>query len=76
MEFQLHDGSRVEGVVTIPRKATRTSDHMNETRDFYSLLEAVVVPAPGGGPPEDVPFLLLARRYVKLIRVIEEASDG
>ncbi len=57
---------RIEGSLTLARDGyrSRVSDVLNASeRDFLTLTEVTVEPL-DGGPPEDHPFLTVARRHV------------
>jgi hypothetical protein len=60
---------RIEGSITLARDGyrSRVSDVLNASeRDFLTLTEATVEPL-DGGPAEDHPFLVVARRHVMFV---------
>jgi hypothetical protein len=57
---------RIEGLLTLARDGyrSRLSDVLNASeRDFLTLTEVTVAPL-DGGPPENHPFLAVARRHI------------
>ena len=73
--FELHDGHRVEGTLTVQGKGTRFSDHVSHRdREFFAL-EGVTITTPhDSSGPLRVPFLMLARRYVRMMTPLDEGS--
>jgi hypothetical protein len=56
----------VEGDVTVPRRGARLSDFLAQSdRDFITVANARITLL--GGDAEDVPFAMLARRFVKMV---------
>ena len=65
--FVLDDGTRVEGNVTVPRRGARLSDFISASdRDFFTVAKARIVQT--DGKIEDVAFMMIARRFVKMVR--------
>lgn len=54
------------GAVTVPRRGARLSDFLAQSdREFITVQDArITVP---GGQGEEVPFAMLARRFVKMV---------
>jgi hypothetical protein len=69
---------RIEGSITLARDGyrSRVSDVLNASeRDFLTLTEATVEPL-DGGPPEDHPFLAVARRHIVFaVSPVEEPAE-
>ena len=64
------DRHRIEGSLTLPREGyrSRLSDYVNQRdRDFFAFQDATMTPLGGGGEPQVVPFLMVARRHVVLV---------
>ena len=67
---------RIEGKLTLPSEGyrSRLSDFVNQRdREFFSIQDATVTPLDGSTEPNGVPFLLVARRH---IRVVVPGDDG
>ncbi len=67
---------RIEGKLTLPREGyrSRLSDFVNQRdREFFSIQDATVTPLDGSAEPNAVPFMLVARRH---IRVVVPAENG
>lgn len=67
---------RVEGMLTLPREGyrSRLSDHLNRRdQEFFTLLEARLIPLDSSGGEWTAPVLMLARRHIHLI---VPASEG
>lgn len=67
---------RVEGKLTLPREGyrSRLSDQINRRdQEFFTILDAELVPLDGAGEAWAAPVLMLARRH---IRLIVPASEG
>jgi Family of unknown function (DUF6812) len=65
------DRYRIEGRLTLPREGyrSRLSDYVNQRdRDFFAFQDATMTPLSGDGEPQVVPFLMVARRHVVLVR--------
>jgi hypothetical protein len=70
------DRHRIEGSLTLPREGfrSRLSDYVNQRdRDFFSLSDARISPLGEGGETQEVPFVMVARRH---IRVLVPAGEG
>jgi hypothetical protein len=69
---------RIEGSITLARDGyrSRVSDVLNASeRDFLTLTEVTVQPL-DGGPPEEHPFLAVARRHIVFaVSPVEEPAD-
>jgi hypothetical protein len=69
---------RIEGFLTLARDGfrSRVSDVLNASeRDFLTLTEASVEPL-DGGPVEQHPFLVLARRHIVfVVGPVEEPEE-
>lgn len=64
------DRYRVEGRLTLPREGyrSRLSDHINRRdQEFFTLLDAHLVPLDGSGREWQAPVLMLARRHIRLV---------
>jgi hypothetical protein len=64
------DRYRIEGNLTLPREGyrSRLSDYVNQRdRDFFAFSDATMTPLDGGGEPQAVPFVMVARRHVVLV---------
>ena len=70
---------RIEGSITLARDGyrSRVSDVLNASeRDFLTLTDATVEELDGAGPPEDHPFLAVARRHVVFaVAPVEEPEE-
>jgi hypothetical protein len=70
---------RIEGLLTLARDGyrSRVSDVLNASeRDFLTLTEVTVEPL-DGGPPEEHPFLAVARRHIVFaVSSVEDDRDG
>ena len=52
--------------MTVPRRGARLSDFLAQSdREFITVAKARITLL--GGEPEEVPFAMLARRFVKMI---------
>ena len=70
------DRHRIEGSLTLPREGfrSRLSDFVNQRdRDFFSLSDVRISPLDPGGEVQEVPFVMVARRH---IRVLVPAGAG
>jgi hypothetical protein len=70
------DRHRIEGSLTLPREGfrSRLSDFVNQRdRDFFSLSDARISPLDDAGQAQEVPFVMVARRH---IRVLIPAGEG
>jgi hypothetical protein len=64
------DRYRVEGKLTLPKEGyrSRLSDHLNRRdQEFLSVVDAKLTSLDGSGYTWSAPFLMLARRHVRLI---------
>lgn len=64
------DRYRIEGKLTLPREGfrSRLSDYVNQgERDFFSIEDAAVTPLDGSREAQQVGFMLVARRHVRLV---------
>ena len=64
------DRYRIEGKLTLPSEGfrSRVSDYVNQNdRDFFSIEDATVTPIDGTGEPQDIGFMLVSRRHVRLV---------
>jgi hypothetical protein len=71
------DRYRIEGKLTLPREGfrSRLSDYVNQgDRDFFSIEDAAVTPLDGSTDAQQVGFMLVARRHVRLVLPLESAS--
>jgi len=69
---------RIEGLITLARDGyrSRVSDLLNASeRDFLTLTEVKVEPL-DGGPPEEHPFLVVARRHIVFAVSPPEEPEG
>ena len=67
------DRYRIEGKLTLPREGyrSRLSDYVNQRdRDFFAFSDATMTPL-DGGDVQSVPFLMVARRHVVLVRPLD-----
>jgi hypothetical protein len=68
------DRYRIEGKLTLPREGfrSRLSDYVNQgDRDFFSIEDAAVTPLDGSRDAQQVGFMLVARRHVRLVLPLE-----
>ena len=73
------DRYRVEGKLTLPREGfrSRLSDYVNQgERDFFSIEDAAVTPLDGSREAQQVGFMLVARRHVRLVMPLELPDSG
>jgi hypothetical protein len=73
LETQRH---RIEGLLTLARDGyrSRVSDVLNASeRDFLTLTDVTVEPL-DGGPAEEHPFLVVARRHI--VFAVSPAEEG
>ena len=73
------DRYRIEGKLTLPREGfrSRLSDYVNQgERDFFSIEDAAVTPLDGSRDAQQVGFMLVARRHVRLVMPLELPSSG
>ncbi len=73
------DRYRIEGKLTLPREGyrSRLSDHVNQgDRDFFSIEDAAVTPLDGSREAQQVGFMLVARRHVRLVMPLELPDSG
>lgn len=68
MRFE-DDRNAVQGMVHVP--AIRVSDFMNHERDFIAITNAQVSPLERPEEVEEIEFLLLARRYIRMAIPLE-----
>jgi hypothetical protein len=64
------DRYRVEGKLTLPKEGyrSRLSDHLNRRdQEFLSVIDAKLTALDGSGYTWSAPFIMLARRHVRLI---------
>ena len=62
---------RIEGVLTLPREGyrSRLSDFVNQRdRDFFSISDATVTVLDSPDAPWTVPFVMVARSQIVLVR--------
>jgi hypothetical protein len=68
---------RVEGKLTLPREGyrSRLSDHLNRRdHEFFTVVDAQLTRLDGTGQDWTAPVLMLARRHIRLIVPVAEAS--
>jgi len=68
------DRYRIEGVLTLPAEGfrSRLSEYVNQDdRDFFSIEEAAVTPLDGSREAQQVGFMLVGRRHVRLVLPLE-----
>jgi hypothetical protein len=68
---------RVEGKLTLPREGyrSRLSDHLNRRdHEFFTVVDAQLTRLDGTGHDWTAPVLMLARRHIRLIVPVAEAS--
>lgn len=68
------DRYRIEGKLTLPREGfrSRLSDYVNQgDREFFSIENASVTPLDGSREAQEVGFMLIARRHVRLVLPLE-----
>ena len=73
------DRYRIEGKLTLPREGfrSRLSDYVNQgERDFFSIEDAAVTPLDGSREAQQVGFMLVARRHVRLVMPLELPGSG
>lgn len=71
------DRYRIEGKLTLPREGfrSRLSDYVNQTdREFFSIEDAAVTPLDGSREAQQVGFMLVARRHVRIVLPIAGGS--
>ena len=71
------DRYRVEGMMTLPREGyrSRVSDHVNRRdQEFFTILDAELVPLDGSGEAWKAPVLMLARRHIRLVVPVSETA--
>ncbi len=71
------DRYRIEGKLTLPREGfrSRLSDYVNQgERDLFSIEDAAVTPLDGSREAQQVRFMLVARRHVRLVMPLEDAG--
>ena len=64
------DRYRVEGNLTLPREGyrSRLSDFVNQRdREFFAVSEATVTRLEGPDEPQASPFVMVARRHVRVV---------
>ena len=64
------DRYRIEGKLTLPREGyrSRLSDYVNQRdREFFSIQDATVSSLDGGGEAQQVEFVLVARRHIRMV---------
>ena len=72
------DRYRIEGKLTLPAEGfrSRLSDYVNQgDREFFSIEDAAVTPLDGSREAQQIGFLLVARRHVRLVLPLE-AREG
>ena len=71
------DRYRIEGVLTLPAEGSRSrlSDYVNQDDgDFFSIEEAAVTPLDGSREAQQVGFMLVSRRHVRLMLPLESPA--
>ena len=71
------DRYRIEGVLTLPAEGSRSrlSDYVNQDDcDFFSIEEAAVTPLDGSREAQQVGFMLVSRRHVRLVLPLESPA--
>ena len=64
------DRYRIEGKLTLPREGyrSRLSDYVNQRdREFFSIQDATVTSLDGRGEAQQVEFVLVARRHIRMV---------
>ena len=64
------DRYRIEGNLTLPREGyrSRLSDYVNQRdREFFAIQDATVTALDSPGDVQRTPFMMVARRHVRLI---------
>jgi hypothetical protein len=72
------DRYRIEGKLTLPAEGfrSRLSDYVNQgDRDFFSIEDAAVTPLDGSTEAQQIDFMLVARRHVRLVLPLD-AREG
>jgi hypothetical protein len=70
---------RIEGKLTLPSEGyrSRLSDFVNQRdREFFAIQDATVTPLDGSTDPNGVPFMLVARRHIRLVVPAEDGSSA
>jgi hypothetical protein len=70
---------RIEGKLTLPSEGyrSRLSDFVNQRdREFFAIQDATVTPLDGSTDPNDVPFMLVARRHIRVVVPADDASSA
>jgi hypothetical protein len=71
------DRYRVEGKLTLPSEGyrSRLSDQINRRdQEFFTITDAQLVSLDGSGRDWSTPVLMLARRHIRLIVPVDDAS--
>ena len=64
------DRWRIEGQLTLPREGyrSRLSDYVNQRdREFFSIQDATLTSLDSAQTVQQLPFLMVARRHIRLI---------
>ena len=73
------DRYRIEGKLTLPHEGyqSRLSDFMNQRdREFFSLDDARITLLDKPGRSEQVPFVMVGRRQIRLVRPVADNPDA
>jgi hypothetical protein len=71
------DRYRIEGKLTLPREGyrSRLSDYVNQRdREFFAVSDATLTALDRPEDVEHVPFLMVARRHIRLVTLAEEQA--
>jgi hypothetical protein len=71
------DRYRIVGALTLPREGyrSRLSDYVNQRdREFFAVNDATLTALDKPEDVQEVPFLMVARRHVRLITIAEERA--
>ncbi len=71
------DRYRIEGKLTLPREGyrSRLSDYVNQRdREFFAVNDATVTTLDDPSQVQQVPFMMVARRHIRLVGVQQEQA--
>ena len=71
------DRYRIEGKLTLPREGyrSRLSDYVNQRdREFFAVNDATLTALDSPDQVEQVPFIMVARRHIRLVTLAQEQA--
>jgi hypothetical protein len=68
---------RIQGALHLPAEGyrSRLSDYMNQRETEFLPMTECTITTVDSGQEQEVPFLLVARRHVRLISPVDAAED-